>query len=147
MTAIRTGGCQCGSVRYAAEVPGDEAYLCHCRMCQRATGGVAAAFIQVRRAGVKWSGEPEWYQSSPIAQRPFCPACGTPFGFAYLDSDLMDLTIGSFDDPSGFRPTLHSGAEGLHEAWLDTSALPRMRSDEIESVVKHWNATGRKVPE
>ncbi len=35
-----TGGCQCGRVRYAAEVDSDDAYLCHCRMCQRATGGV-----------------------------------------------------------------------------------------------------------
>jgi hypothetical protein len=58
----------------------------------------------------------------------------------------MDLTIGSFDDPSKFRPTLHTGAEGLHEAWLDTSSLPRMRSDEIESVVKRWKAAGREVP-
>ena len=141
------GGCQCGRVRYTAEVPGDEAYLCHCRMCQRATGGVAAAFVQLPQAAVRWEGEPRWYQSSPIGHRPFCPNCGTPFGFAFLDSDQMDLTIGSFDDPSNFRPVMHSGAEGIHEAWLDTSSLPRHRSDENENVVRRWKAAGQEVPE
>jgi hypothetical protein len=34
-------------VRYTAEIDSDDAYLCHCRMCQRATGGVAAAFAGV----------------------------------------------------------------------------------------------------
>ena len=32
----------------------------------------------------------------------------------------MDLTVGTLDDPSGLEPHWHFGAEGLHEAWLDT---------------------------
>ena len=74
-----TGGCQCGRVRYSAEIEDDEAYLCHCRMCQRATGGVSIAFKNVPADTVAWHGEPDWYRSSPIARRPFCSACGTPF--------------------------------------------------------------------
>ena len=35
MARQMTGGCQCGRVRYVAEVEHEEAYLCHCRMCQR----------------------------------------------------------------------------------------------------------------
>lgn len=47
---------------------------------------------------------------------------------------LGDLTVASFDDPSRFRPVAHSGAESLHEAWLDTSALPRhVTKPEIEA--------------
>ena len=148
MTTTRTGGCQCGRVRYKAEVESNDAYLCHCRMCQRATGGFAAAFVEVQRSAVTWEHQPEWYQSSPIAHRPFCSACGTPLGFAFLEgSEKMDLTVGSFDDPSDFGPVIHSGAESIHEAWLDTSSLPRLRSDEIESVTKRWNAVGQGVPE
>lgn len=147
MGITKTGGCQCGRVRYIAEVPGDDAYLCHCRMCQRATGGVAAAFVNVPQSVVTWEGEPAWYQSSPIAHRAFCPACGTPLGFAFLDGDDMDLTVGSFDDPANFRPVLNSGVEGIHEAWLDTASLPRTRSDEIDSVVRHWKAAGMEMPE
>jgi hypothetical protein len=148
MTMTRTGGCQCGRVRYKAELENNDAYLCHCRMCQRATGGFAAAFVEAPTAAVSWEHEPDWYQSSPIAHRPFCSSCGTPLGFAFLDGGgKMDLTLGSFDDPSDFVPVIHSGAESIHEAWLDTSSLPRLRSDEIESVTKRWNAVGQGVPE
>ena len=41
------GGCACGRVRFTANIENDEAYLCHCRMCQKATGGFAAALVQV----------------------------------------------------------------------------------------------------
>jgi aspartate-semialdehyde dehydrogenase len=36
-----TGGCMCGQVRYLARIGSDDAYLCHCRMCQRASGNVS----------------------------------------------------------------------------------------------------------
>ena len=71
MTQTMTGGCQCGRVRYSAEIESDEAYWCHCRMCQKATGGIAAAFVQVEPAKVTWLSEPDWYASSPVARRPF----------------------------------------------------------------------------
>lgn len=148
MSKTLTGGCQCGRVRYSAVVDGAEAYLCHCRMCQRATGGFAAAFVQLPVAAVTWDTPPDWYQSSPIAHRPFCSACGSPLGFAFLaDARGMDLTVGSFDDPSGFVPVAHAGAESLHEAWLDTSALPRQTTAATESVSSRWKAAGLDVPE
>ena len=132
MSETRAGGCQCGRVRYQAKADPGEAYLCHCRMCQRATGGVSIAFVGVARADIVWEQEPDWYASSPIAQRPFCSTCGTPLGFAFNEGDKMDLTVGSFDDPSEFRPKHHFGVESLHEAWIDTSALPRYRADEYQ---------------
>jgi hypothetical protein len=147
MTQDMTGGCQCGRIRYQAEIGSDAAYLCHCRMCQRATGGFAAAFVQVPAASVTWDAPPDWYASSPIAHRPFCSACGTPLGFAFLDGEGMDLTLGSFDDPGYFVPTSHAGAESLHEAWLDTSKLPRQTSAETPSVAGRWRKAGLQVPE
>ncbi len=147
MSKTLAGGCQCGRVRYTATIENDDAYLCHCRMCQRATGGFAAAFVNLPRAAVAWRSEPDWYRSSPIAHRPFCSACGTPLGFGFLGGLNLDLTVGSFDDPSGFVPTAHSGAESMHEAWLDTSALPRQTSAETQSVVSRWQAAGLEVPE
>lgn len=147
MTRTMTGGCQCGRVRYSAEVNPAEAYLCHCRMCQRATGGFAASLVNVQQADVTWTGEPDWYDSSPIAQRPFCAHCGSPLGFRYREgSSKMDLTVGSFDDPSPLQPRHHFGAESLHEAWLDTSALPRIRTDEYDELVKKWQDAGGAPP-
>lgn len=141
------GGCQCGRVRYRALIASDDAYLCLCRMCQKATGGFAAAFVGMEDGAVEWLSPPDWYASSPIARRPFCSACGTPLGFAFIDGTGMDLTLGSFDDPARFRPVIHAGAESLHQAWLDTSALPRQRSDETPSVSARWQAAGLPVPD
>lgn len=134
-----TGGCQCGRVRYAVQIEDDAAYLCHCRMCQRATGGVAAALKQVESDAVLWTGEPDYYASSPIAERGYCSACGTPLTFRYVEgSTKLDLTVGSFDDPSRFRPTTHFGWESHHPAWLDTANLPHRRSDEYQPLVDKW---------
>jgi hypothetical protein len=54
----------------------------------------------------------------------------------------MDLTVASFDDPSRFKPTHHFGAESRHEAWLDTSELPRTRSGEYQKLVDRWESAG-----
>ena len=59
MAEQMSGGCACGRVRYTAEVRDDEAYLCHCRMCQRATGTVSIAFKNVKQADVQWDAEPD----------------------------------------------------------------------------------------
>ena len=142
-----TGGCACGRVRYRASVDSDEAYLCHCRMCQRSTGGVSIAFKNVAKAGLAWESEPDWYASSPIARRPFCRECGTPLGFDYPDSDKIDLTVGSFDDPSRFRPTLHFGVETMHRAWINTEGLPEYRVTDNPKTVERWEKAVGKVPD
>lgn len=142
-----TGGCQCGRVRYRVSIDNDEAYLCHCRMCQRATGGVSIAFKNVKKADVRWAREPERYASSPIARRGFCEACGTPLTFEFPDSENMDLTIGSFDEPARYTPKHHFGAESLHPQWLDTSALPQYRTDEYQPLVDRWITAVGKLPD
>ena len=147
MSRIMTGGCQCGQVRYSVRLENEDAYLCHCRMCQRATGGFAAAFVEMPVEAVVWQSEPDWYESSVIARRPFCSHCGTPLGFVFNDGGNMDLTLGSFDDPSGFVPVAHAGAESIYEVWLDTRKLPRHYSATTESVASRWKAAGLDVPE
>ncbi len=138
MAQEMTGGCQCGRIRFTARLENFDAYLCHCRMCQRATGGVAAAFVNMRKDQRSWLQEPDWYHSSAIARRPYCRECGTPLGFEYPDAARCDLTVGSFDDPSGFIPTSHFGAETMHAAWINTSGLPETRCDEYPLLVERW---------
>lgn len=149
MTEMMTGGCQCG-VRYRVAIDDDEAYLCHCRMCQRATGGVSIAFKSVARAAVTWTGrEPDRYRSSPIAHRGFCRECGTPLTFEFSDGEsaFMDLTVGSFDEPGRFRPTSHFAIESRHPAWLDTRALPGKRSEDNPSTRDRWMKACGKLPD
>ncbi len=142
-----TGGCACGRIRYRARIDNDEAYLCHCRMCQRATGSVSIAFKNVRKADLHWDHDPDWYRSSPIAVRPYCRECGTSLGFAFPDSENIDITVASLDDPSPYRPKHHFGAESLHRAWINTEGLPEYRVDEYEPVVKRWMEQVGKLPD
>jgi hypothetical protein len=144
MADVMTGGCACGKVRFEAEVDNDEAYLCHCRMCQRATGSVSIAFKGMPWAQVRWMSGPDWYDSSPIARRPFCRECGTSLGFQFKkDSDNIDLTVAAFDDPSRFKPKHHFGAESIHRAWLNTDSLPEIRTEDYQKLVDKWvDATG-----
>ena len=139
------GGCACGRVRYTARIHDHDAYLCHCRMCQRATGSISIAFKNVKRADVEWAHQPDWYDSSPIAERPYCRECGTSLGFRFKDGgENMDLTVASFDDPSRFTPKHHFGAESILGAWLNTEGLPKKRTESYQPLVDRWvEATGQ----
>ncbi len=143
----KTGGCQCGRVRYTAMIDHAQAYLCHCRMCQRATGGVSIAFIGLPKCDMAWESEPDWYGSSPIARRPFCSHCGTPLGFAFIEGENMDITLGSLDEPYGIEPHWHFASEKIHEAWVDTSALPRKALAEHTALSDRWIEATGAVPE
>ena len=145
MAVKMTGGCACGRVRYTAAIHDDDAYLCHCRLCQRATGSVSIAFKLVKQVDVKWDREPDWFESSPIARRPFCNECGTSLGFQFkAGSENMDLTVASFDDPSRFVPKHHFGVESVHRSWLDTEGLPEKRTEDYQALVEKWiEATGK----
>ena len=143
-----SGGCACGRVRYKASVEPQEAYLCHCRMCQRSTGSVSIAFVNAKLDAMSWESEPDWYESSPIARRPFCSQCGTSLGFQFREgSDKMDLTVASFDDPSPFKPKHHFGVESLHRAWINTEGLPEYRTDEYQALVDRWVEATGAMPE
>lgn len=97
-----SGGCQCGAVRYAVHVTAlENVHACHCRMCQRATGGLFAALAGCAKDKLEWTREkPEFFASSSLATRAFCPRCGTPLSFAYNQPEArIYVTIGSLDRP------------------------------------------------
>lgn len=143
-----SGGCACGDKRFDARVPASfEAYLCHCRMCQRASGNVSLALTSLPKASVFWRSQPDWYHSSPIARRPYCAQCGTTLGFEYLDSQQCDLTVASFDDPAPFKPMHHFGVEAMHRQWLDTGGLPGTTCADYQPLNDRWIAATGRVPD
>lgn len=103
------GGCQCGAVRYAVEGPPLLTALCHCTMCRRASAAPAVAWAMFRESQMRFTrGAPASYASSPEAKRGFCAACGTPLCFtaSYIPG-LIDIAIGSLDQPERVPPALH----------------------------------------
>lgn len=143
-----TGGCQCGAVRYAAARVPPEGYWCHCRMCQRAFGSVAAVMVNVAKANLSWTrGAPASFASSAIARRGFCADFGTPLTFDYPDSAMIDLSVGSLDNPAAVPLTSHFGVESRVPHWIPVDDLPAKASTEHAPLVARWAAAAGGAPE
>ena len=127
-----TGGCQCGAVRYLLLAAPEHSCICHCRMCQRASGQPFMAFATVRYEDLRWTrGHPSTFVSSNVANRNFCSACGTPLTYHRVDSRTIAVTIGSLDDPEAVRPVEQFGVE-RELSWISAlAALPAKR-------IKDW---------
>lgn len=121
------GGCQCDAVRYVITGEPVMAAICHCSTCRRATGAPAVAWAMFEKDQVQYTGrEPKKFAASIGAQRGFCPDCGTPISFeAEYMPGLIDLTVGSFDNPEAVKPTLHYW-HSEHVSWSEfADTLPR----------------------
>ncbi len=135
MRKLISGGCQCGAVRYHVKGKLGDASICHCRMCQKAFGSWGAVLVTVPLARLNWTrGEPAIFKSSPIVDRGFCAACGTPlFMFEKGDSNI-DLALGTLDNPN-IVPQLTSqiGVESK-VAWFDSMRdLPQSSTEQTRS--------------
>jgi hypothetical protein len=128
-----TGGCQCGALRYrlAARPTGEN--VCHCRMCQKASGGPCMAFAGVPGSDLVWTrGGPKVFASSPVVERGFCGDCGTPLTYHVVGRDRVSITIGSLDRPSDVAPKMQYGLESK-VAWLDS--IPTLPERDIEPFI------------
>jgi hypothetical protein len=141
-----TGGCLCGRVRYEATPDHRQGYYCHCRMCQLALGNTRASYINLRKSELRWLSAANYFASSKIARRGFCSTCGTPLSFEYLDSDRMDLSVGSLDDPTAVAPTLHYAIESRIANWHAEDGLPGERLDANERIQQRWRDAYGDVP-
>jgi hypothetical protein len=108
----RTGGCQCGAVRYRIEGALIDPALCHCRMCQKASGNLFMAMVGSLLEHFEITrGEPAWFRSSDAFERGFCGHCGTPLFFKKIDGKGIGVTIGSLDEPATVRPVAAYGTQ------------------------------------
>ena len=111
MSLVHRGGCLCGSVRFEARGAPLRALVCHCRMCQRATGSAFSSELVFPRTNVVFGGNPHEIYSyrSPEHGRMlhfnFCRSCGGRLG---LTTDRFPtvhlLYAGTFDDPIDAQP-------------------------------------------
>lgn len=110
--SLREGGCQCGAVRYRASGEPIMVAVCHCSMCRRAHAAPSVAWAMYSQAQVEFTGELKRYTSSAEAERSFCPRCGSQLAFtASFLPELVDIAVGSLDDPEALPPSLHYWGE------------------------------------
>ncbi len=133
---MKTGGCQCGAVRYEIDALG-RASICHCRMCQKAFGNAFAPLVTAR--GLRWvRGEPKRFRSSNKVQRGFCADCGTPLTYE-PDGFHPELAIATLDDTRDVVPAIQVGLEG-RLAWCESLAeLPTRSAAEVAQVAPFYD--------
>ena len=124
-STVLAGGCQCGRVRFAADMQPFGVHVCHCRMCQKAVGGPFAVICPVLKTHFRITrGEMAYFHSSDIARRGYCRDCGTPMLFEYPQGKDLGVLVGAFDEPSRVAPEIQFGNES-RVSWYGTlNALP-----------------------
>ncbi len=105
------GGCLCGAVRYEAAGPVTRVNHCHCAMCRRTTGAVAATWATVPLAGFTLTGKPAAYRASDFATRSFCAVCGSTLFWQRDGSEVIDLAVGTLDDGAALASQRHDFVE------------------------------------
>ena len=93
-----TGHCLCGAVTVRVAGPHDpRPGACHCRMCQRWSGGLFLCF-NADADGVAVDGPIARHASSDFAERAFCSVCGSHLWMRDRTANTYDLMPGLFDE-------------------------------------------------
>src|SRR6266540_3929418 len=77
-----TGGCACGAIRYECSAEPIMTFKCHCRDCQRVTGGGFVAGLLVPASAFRLiKGQLRYHFTPSLAggkhKRGFCAECGS----------------------------------------------------------------------
>ena len=141
---LHTGGCQCGAIRFALSTSPAKVSICHCRMCQKASGAPFASLAEIEKTDFAWTrGQPAAFRSSTIAMRDFCAACGTPLSFRRIDGPRIEIMTGAFDRPDRVVPTTQYGSESRLGWVVGIANLPSQStqqnygSEKMATIVSH----------
>src|SRR5260221_529121 len=111
---IRTGGCQCGAVRYEISSPPIELYVCHCRECQKQSSSAFGISAFFRRADFRLTqgAVKSWTRATDSGRRlrlMFCRDCGSRVWHDREGIDWPTISIegGSLDTPLDLRTAVH----------------------------------------
>jgi hypothetical protein len=141
---VLTGGCQCGAVRFALAAAPVRVSVCHCRMCQKASGAPFASLADIPQQNFSWTrGKPAVFRSSSIAERDFCAACGTPLSYRLIGGAKIEIMTGAFDRPDRVVPTQQFGTES-RLGWVvaianmpSQTTLQNYGTEKLEKIVSH----------
>lgn len=145
------GGCICGSVRYEINAPAISTGYCHCNCCRKFSGSAVNAWTAFPASAVRFLGkEPNYFATTPIAERGFCTDCGASMTYKLVqprETAYLVLHTSSLDHPENFAPSVHSGIESKLP-WFDIlDDLPRTRSADSRVLQEAWSSVGLPDPE
>ena len=105
------GGCFCGAVRFAVELPTLFCGHCHCSMCRRTHGAGYVTWFGVPNERVTiLSGQQQLvrFRSSEHGTRSFCGTCGSSlFCESTNHPDDIDIVLANMDAAIDRQPEFH----------------------------------------
>jgi len=148
---VRTGGCQCGRIRYRLNAAPRMLYVCHCRDCQSQSSSAFGMSLIANAGDIEFvQGEDQlryWDthgDNGHIKRCYFCPNCGSRILHAGAESDArVSIKAGSLDDTRDLRPVAHIWLQSA-QPWLDIDretllCFEREPDDEAE-LARLWQA-------
>ena len=115
-----TGGCACGAIRYECTAEPVLMLHCHCRDCQRASGGPFSSFVivpvqafTVLQGSLRFHDMPS--EAGGKTHRGFCTNCGSPI-VVRTDSQpqIVAIRTASLNDPTWFNPQMDVWTSDAH---------------------------------
>jgi len=108
MTAVHTGSCLCGAVRYEVRGLLRDSIACHCSQCRKTSGHYWSA-TQCKTADLHLMEDRglRWFRSSADARRGFCQHCGSSLFWHPDGADTTSIGSGTLDGPSGLKTMCH----------------------------------------
>lgn len=103
---MHNGSCLCGDITFSTDAPPEGPCACHCGQCRKQSGHVwASAFVP--KDALNITGPVQWYAASTMAERGFCPRCGSFLFWQAHEEDTISFALGALDGPSGLRLEKH----------------------------------------
>lgn len=109
---MRTGGCQCGKVRYQCAAEPLALYVCHCAECRHQSASAFGMSLTMPAGTIRVTqGAPKfWTRRADSGRRircAFCPDCGSRLWHEAMDSDYLSIKAGSLDQPVDLSKAIH----------------------------------------
>ena len=122
----KTGGCQCGNIRYQLTGEAVMLYACHCLDCQKQSSSAFGMSLIMARDNVEFVRGAEnlktWDTKGDdgrIKRCAFCPECGTRiYHGSEGENGNISIKAGSLDDTRWLRPVAHIWLKSV-QPWVE----------------------------
>ena len=107
--SLFVGQCLCGAVGFQAAGSAKNRCYCHCRSCQKASGGAVVPWATFPADGwLLQKGTIRYVQSSEKVRRGFCALCGTTLTYEHADHpDQVDVAVAALENAHTLAPEFH----------------------------------------